>query len=199
MTWANLDKNGQHCESVQICDDPTKFQARLRIVENCEGGSHLGSNRTFVRWDSVWDTLSTRESFNNLHFRSLSVGDGSYNLGAPGGPNSHNASDAGLAKDFPPIWEVLQRFWEVLPKIFRQFERSCKDFERSCQRFSSNLRRTVHFIIFVSVESLLLLGQRPVFATDNQVPITNHQSPGTTTNHHPKPFFCYYPSAPLNF
>ena len=88
---------------------------------------------------------------------------------------------------------------QVLPKIFRQFERSCKDFERSCQRFSSNLRRTVHFIIFVSVESLLLLGQRPVFATDNQVSITNHQSPGTTTNHHPKPFFCYYPSAPLNF
>ena len=196
MTWANLDKNGQHCESVQICDDPTKFQARLRIVENCEGGSHLGSNRTFVRWDSVWDTLSTRESFNNLHFRSLSVGDGSYNLGAPGGPNSHNASDAGLAKDFPSIWEVLPKILSGIAKILRGLS---KDFERSCQRFSSNLWRTVHFIVFVSVESLLLLGQRPVFATDNQVPITNHQSPGTTTNHHPKPLFCYYPSAPLNF
>ena len=123
MTWANLDKNGQHWKSVQICDDPTKFQARLRIVENCEGGSHLGSNRTFVRWD----IFSTRESFKNIHFifRSLSVGDGSYNLGAPGGPNSHNASDAGLAKDFPPIWEVLQRFWEVLPKIFLQFAENC--------------------------------------------------------------------------
>ena len=169
MTWANLDKNGQHCESVQICDDPTKFQARLRIVENCEGGSHLGSNRTFVRWD----IFSTRESFKNIHFRSLSVGDGSYNLGAPGGPNSHNASDAGLAKDFPPIWEVLQRFWEVFPKILRGL---AKDFPPICGELS-----ILSFLSQLRAFSCLGRGRSLPRITRYQSPTTNHQVPPQTT------------------
>jgi len=109
-----LSSKLQSSNSEEIDDDgdSSDDEARLRIVENCEGGSHLGSNRTFVR--------------------SLSVGDGSYNLGAPGGPNSHNASDA--------------------------------------------------------VESLLLLGQRPVFATDNQECSGGGSDPGTSSGGLSPPF-----------
>jgi len=100
-------------EEIEDDGDSSEDEARLRIVENCEGGNHLTANRTFVR--------------------SLSVGDGSYSLGAPGGSSSHNASDA--------------------------------------------------------VESLLLLGQRPVFATDNQQESSGGGSdPGTSSGGLSPPF-----------
>jgi len=101
-------------EEMEDDGDSSDDEARLSIVENCEGGNHPTVNRTFVR--------------------SLSVGDGSYSLGTEGAPSSHNASDA--------------------------------------------------------VESLLLLGQRPVFAAkDNQHESSGGGSdPGTSSGGLSPPF-----------
>jgi hypothetical protein len=123
-------------EEMEDDGDSSDDEARLSIVENCEGGNHPTVNRTFVR--------------------SLSVGDGSYSLGTEGAPSSHNASDAG--KNQKKHFQVIN-----LPCILPSL---------------------------TSVESLLLLGQRPVFAAkDNQHESSGGGSdPGTSSGGLSPPF-----------